>query len=352
MSTLKALSLFSGGLDSILATRVVMDQGVEVEAVQFATPFFNYGALDDVEAHTDKMWRQFGVKVLVEDISESYLKLLHNPAHGFGKNFNPCIDCKILMFSRAKAMLKERNASFLISGEVLGQRPMSQRRDTMSLIERDSGTKSILLRPLCAQLMLETEAEAKGLVDRSKLLRMSGRGRSAQIALAAEYGITDYPAPAGGCILADPILSRRIKQLYSVDSIVQSAEISVADVRALLVGRQFVLPGGGWLILGRDEKENLTLAELAQDEDAVLLMDDWPGPTAVLKKAGTSYKKAGDLKMDLQFAAGLVVRYGKAQPPEKPEAEVGCLLQGLETVLAAEALARDVFTNWSLGHFE
>lgn len=352
MSTVKALSLFSGGLDSILATRVVMDQGIEVEAVQFATPFFNYGALDDIEAHTENMWRKFGIKVLVEDISEGYLQLLHNPAHGFGKNFNPCIDCKILMFSRAKAMLKERGASFLISGEVLGQRPMSQRRDTMNLIERDSGTKSILLRPLCAQLMPETEPEEKGLVDRSKLLRMSGRGRSAQIALAAEYGITDYPAPAGGCILADPILSRRIKQLYSVDSIVQSAEISVSDVRALLVGRQFVLPGGGWLILGRDEKENLALAELAQQEDAVLLMDDWPGPTAVLKKAGSSYQKAGDLEMDLQFAAGLVVHYGRVQPPEKPAAEVGCLLQGVKSVRVAEALAKDVFTNWSLGHFE
>lgn len=352
MSAVKALSLFSGGLDSILATRVIMDQGIDVEAVQFATPFFNYEAFNDLRAHKEKMLQKFGVKVLVEDISEGYLELLHNPAHGFGKNFNPCIDCKILMFSRAKAMLKERGASFLISGEVLGQRPMSQRRDTMSLIERDSGTKSILLRPLCAQLMPETEPEEKGLVDRSKLLRMSGRGRSAQIALAAEYGISDYPAPAGGCILADPILSRRIKQLYSMDSIVQSAEISVADVRALLVGRQFVLPGGGWLIMGRDEKENLALAELAQDDDAVLLMDDWPGPTAVLKKAGSSYQDAGALKVDLGFAAGLVVRYGRKQPEERPEAEVGCLLKGSKTVLVAEALPKEVFVNWSLGHFE
>lgn len=352
MSAVKALSLFSGGLDSILATRVIMDQGIEVEAVQFATPFFNYAALDDLELHKEKMLHQFGVNVLVEDISEGYLKLLHNPAHGFGKNFNPCIDCKILMFSRAKAMLKERGASFLISGEVLGQRPMSQRRDTMNVIERDSGTKSILLRPLCAQLMPETEPEEKGQVDRSKLLRMSGRGRSAQIALAAEYGITDYPAPAGGCILADPILSRRIKQLYSVESVVQSAEISVADVRALLVGRQFVLPGGGWLIMGRDEKENLALADLAQAEDAVLLMDDWPGPTAVLKKAGSSYQNAGDLETDLRYAAGLVVYYGRKQPASQPTGVVGCLLKGAQTEFTVEPLAKEKFTNWSLGHFE
>jgi len=348
MSSIKALSLFSGGLDSILATRLIMDQGIEVKAVQFVTPFFNYSALDDIAGHKEKMLTKFGIDVLVEDISEGYLKLLHNPAHGFGKNFNPCIDCKIMMFSRAKAMLAERGASFLISGEVLGQRPMSQRRDTMNLIERDSGTKSILLRPLCAQLMPETEPELKGLVDRSKLLRMSGRGRSAQIALAADYGISDYPSPAGGCILADPILSHRIKQLYSADSVVKSAEISVSDIRALLVGRQFVLPGGGWLIMGRDEKENLSLAGLAQDEDGVLLMDDWPGPTAVLKKAGSNYQNSDDLEMDLQFAAALVVRYGRKQPAGKTEGEVSCSLQGVNRVISAEPLAKDKFTNWSI----
>lgn len=348
MNKIKALSLFSGGLDSILATRVVMDQGVEVDAIQFVTPFFNYDILDDVAAHKRKMLAQYGINVEVEDISTGYLQLLHNPLHGFGKNFNPCIDCKIMMFARAKQLLEEKGASFLISGEVLGQRPMSQRRDTMNVIERDSGTKSILLRPLCAQLMPETEAEAAGWVDRAKLFRMSGRSRSPQIALAAKFGITDFPAPAGGCILADPILSQRIAQLYSSESVLQSADITVPDIRVLLVGRQFLLPGGGWLIVGRDEKDNNRLEKLVQAEDAVLLMEEWPGPLAVLKKAGNHYLDKEKLERDLQRAASLVVRYGK-KLPENSKGAVTCTLGATRRVIFAEPLADDIFQDWVLG---
>lgn len=348
MKEIKALSLFSGGLDSILATRVVMEQGIEVEAIQFVTPFFNYDILDDVEAHKQKMMAQYGIKVEVEDISRGYLQLLHNPAHGFGKNFNPCIDCKIMMFSRAKQLLKEKGASFLISGEVLGQRPMSQRRDTMNVIERDSGTRSILLRPLCAQLMNETEAEVEGWVDRTKLLRMCGRSRSPQIALAAKYGITDFPSPAGGCILADPILSKRIAQLYSSDSVLKSAEITVPDIRVLLIGRQFILPGGGWLIVGRDEKDNIRLEKLAQAEDGVLLMEDWPGPLAVLKKAGSQYPDKEKLAGDIELAASLVVRYAKKLPENISTGEVTCTLGESRQVIQAEPLADDIFRDWGL----
>ena len=347
MKKVKALALFSGGLDSILATRLVMEQGIEVEAIQFVTPFFNYDILADVDAHKKKMQAQYGINVEVEDISPGYLRLLHNPAHGFGKNFNPCIDCKIMMFSRAKQLLKEKGASFLISGEVLGQRPMSQRRDTMNVIERDSGTKSILLRPLCAQLMKETAAEAAGLVDRGKLLAMNGRSRSPQIALAAKYGITDFPSPAGGCILADPILSKRIAQLYSSETVLQAAEISVPDIRVLLVGRQFVLPGGGWLILGRDEKDNNRLEQLIQAEDARLEMEEWPGPLAVLKKAGSQYSDQLLLEQDLHLAAALVVRYGK-KIPENAKGEVTCTLGTTRRVILADPLADDVFQEWAL----
>jgi len=348
MKKIKALALFSGGLDSILASRLIIDQGIDVLAIQFVTPFFNYAVLDDVQGHQDRIYRKYGIRVLVEDISEGYLRLLHNPAHGFGKNFNPCIDCKIMMFARAKEMLAEQGASFLISGEVLGQRPMSQRRDTMNLIERDSGTRSLLLRPLCAQLMNETVPELEGWVDRSKLLRMSGRGRSAQIALAREFGITDFPAPAGGCVLADPILSRRIKQLYSDDSVLQSVEITVADIRMLLLGRQFVLPGGGWLIIGRDERENNSLTALADPEDAVLLMEDWPGPVGVLKKTGNRYPDEKKLAMALAFAASLVVRYGKKLPAGSEQGEVTCTLRGARHLIPAGPLADDTFRNWAM----
>ena len=347
MKDIKALSLFSGGLDSILATRLVMAQGIEVLAVQFVTPFFNYDILADVAAHKARMLEKYGINVLVEDISEGYVELLHNPEHGFGKNFNPCIDCKIMMFRRAKVLLEECGASFLVSGEVLGQRPMSQRRDTMNVIERESETKSLLLRPLCAQLMKETEAELQGWVDRSKLLRLSGRGRSAQIALAKEYGITDYPSPAGGCILADPILSRRVKQLYSEQSILDAAQVSVLDVRVLLAGRHLQLPGGGWLILGRDEQDNERLEKLIQVEDAMLRMEDWPGPTALLKKLA-HYRNEADKKRDLDLAASLVVRYGRKLPAGMKTREVTCFTAEDKSVIEAAPFEGDSYREWVL----
>jgi len=343
----KALSLFSGGLDSILATRLVMAQGIEVLAVQFVTPFFNYDVLQDVEAHKALMLEKYGINVRVEDISEGYLRLLHNPDHGFGKNFNPCIDCKIMMFKRAKALLEECGASYLISGEVVGQRPMSQRRDTMNVIERDSETRSLLLRPLCAQLMKETEPELQGWVDRSKLMKMSGRGRSAQIALAKQYGITDYPTPAGGCVLADPILSRRIKQLYSDQSILEAAQVSVLDVRVLLVGRQLLLPGGGWLILGRDEKDNERIEQLARPEDALLRMEDWPGPTALLKKVN-QYGDEAAQKRDLNIAASLVVRYGRKSKEGVVPRDVTCWLGEKESILNSLPMEGDEYRAWVL----
>jgi len=348
MTPIKALALFSGGLDSILAARLIMEQGVEVEAIQFVTPFFNYQLLDDREAHRERMLHSYGINVVLEDISPGYLRLLHNPQHGFGKNFNPCIDCKILMFSRAKEMLGERGASFLVSGEVLGQRPMSQRRDTLNLIERDSGTRSLLLRPLSAQLLKETLPEARGWVDRSKLLGFSGRGRSAQIAMAARYGISDFPAPAGGCILADPILGRRIEHLYSSDSLLRGAEITVADVRLLLIGRQFVLPGGTWLILGRDQRENDALARLAGPEDGVLLMEDWPGPTAVLKKVGSTTLSGGERQELLNLAAAVVVRFGRKLPVDNSCGRVTCTVAGSRTLLSALPLSDETFAHWGL----
>ena len=292
--------------------------------------------------------QKYGIKVILEDISPGYLQLLHNPAHGFGKNFNPCIDCKILMFSRAKEMLGARGASFLISGEVLGQRPMSQRRDTLNVIERDSGTRSLLLRPLCAQLLNETLPELQGWVDRDKLLRFSGRGRSAQIAMAARYGITDYPAPAGGCTLADPILGRRIERLYSTNSALRGEEIIAADIRLLLLGRQLILPGGGWLIMGRDEEENNALTKLAGEDDALLLMADWPGPTALLRKIGSHYASDADVQGALNIAASLVVRFARKLPVGGTSGEVTCTFGGKRILICAAPSADETFRNWRL----
>lgn len=311
MMPAKALSLFSGGLDSICATRLIMEQGVEVIGVKFVSPFFGYDILRDPDTYTRNIREKFGINVMAVDISEDYLRMLRNPLHGFGRYFNPCVDCKIFMLDRAKAMLGELGASFLISGEVLGQRPMSQRRDTLNIIERDSGTRSILLRPLSAKLLNETEPERNGMVDREQLLDFSGRGRSRQIALAKRFGITDYPSPAGGCILADPILSRRIARVYEGGFVVTPTSMTVVDIELMLIGRQFVLPGGGWLVLGRNETENIRLNQLREEGDIHIRIEERPGPESLLRRAAEIYADDEQRDGDLTFAASLVARYAK-----------------------------------------
>jgi tRNA U34 2-thiouridine synthase MnmA/TrmU len=318
-----ALALFSGGLDSILAVKLVASLGVRVLAVKFVTPFFDYELLEDPEKYKQEIMDRYGIEVILHDLSHNYLDLLHKPSHGFGKNFNPCIDCKILMCSRAREMMTEYGASFLISGEVIGQRPMSQRRDTLRVIERDSGNDGLLLRPLSAKLMDPTKAETEGWIDREKLLNFSGRGRSRQIQLAKEYGIVDFPTPAGGCILADPILSTRIEKIYQGDFVIKAEDISVTDIRLLLLGRQFLLPEGAWLVLGRNEKENCKIESLAEENDILLHMPHRPGPTALLRGVKThSSADIDDNAEVLQNAAGLVVRYGKKVKEGAPGAIV------------------------------
>lgn len=342
----RAISLFSGGLDSICATRLVMEQGIEVIALKFVTPFFGYDILENPDRYKAETKEKYGIDVRVVDISDDYLQMLRKPAHGFGKYFNPCIDCKIFMLKRAIQMMAELHASFLITGEVLGQRPMSQRRDTLNVIERDSLTRGILLRPLSAKLMNETEAEKQGLVDREQLLDFSGRGRSRQIALAKSFGITDFPAPAGGCILADPILSRRISLLYSGDFVVDSERMSVTDILLLLIGRQYLLPGGGWLILGRDEKENIRIDELREAGDIRVDIEERPGPTALLRRGAACYADPETRKQDIRLAAGLVVRYAKKVDGIFAPGNVIIEEGGEPYELFAEAVEDGFFRKW------
>jgi hypothetical protein len=196
--------------------------------------------------------------------------------------------------------------------------------------------------------MTPTMAEEEGWVDREKLLSIGGRGRAPQIALAAEFGITDYPAPAGGCTLADPILSRRIEKFYDDNFVVKSADMTVTDILLLLVGRQFLLPGGGWLMLGRDERDNDKLSDLVEPGDALLRMEERSGPTGLLRRAGSFYQNETDLHKDLLYAAGMVVRYGKKEKDGPATGEVTCTLQGRSEIIAAEPLDDDIFRGWML----
>ncbi|WP_028583016.1 thiamine biosynthesis protein [Desulfogranum mediterraneum] len=310
MKKTTAVGLFSGGLDSILACRVVVAQGIRVVALKFVTPFFDYELLGREEEYQAEVARKYGLSVELVDLSEGYLELLHNPAHGFGKHFNPCIDCKILMLTRARERMARYKASFLITGEVLGQRPMSQRRDTLRVIERESGCSGLLLRPLSAKLLNPTAAEQEGLVDRSRLHGFSGRGRKAQMQLAREFGITDYPNPAGGCILTDVNLGRRIERFYSGEHPFGGAGITVEDINLLLLGRQYLLFDRYWLILGRNEEENLRLEAARGPDDWLLQMTEHPGPTGLLRYAARE-AGAGEGEELIRVAAGMAVRFAK-----------------------------------------
>ena len=334
MKKVTALALYSGGLDSILAAKLVASLGVNVICVKFVTPFFDYELLQDPEQYQNQVAEEYGLHVVLHDLSENYLELLHNPSHGFGKNFNPCIDCKILMCSRIKELMADYDASFLISGEVLGQRPMSQRRDTLWLIERDSENVGILLRPLSAKLMSPTIAEKEGWVDREKLLDISGRGRSRQIQLAKDFGITNFPTPAGGCTLADPILSERIEKIYKGNFIIRPEAIRISDIRLLLVGRQFEVADGKWLILGRNEKENRMIESLAEEGDLLLHMPDWPGPTALLRGFDVLPIGQESQAPAVLESVELVARYGKKKNGKIPSALVEVRRAGSEDDVA------------------
>ena len=294
------------------------------------------------------MKEKYNLNVELVDLSAGYLELLRNPSHGFGKNFNPCIDCKIMMLRKAKELMKTYGTSFLITGEVLGQRPMSQRRDTLNLIERDAECRDILLRPLSARLMTPTMPEREGLVDRDRLYTFSGRGRKPQIALARELGITDFPAPAGGCVLTDPNLAARIRRFYEGLFLIGKEEITASDIRLLLLGRQFRPPGGHWLVLGRNEQENERLAELRETDDWLLHMPERPGPTALLRRGRALISTAEEREEMLNAVAGLVVRYGRKINGAFPPGEVLFKEGEKEAMLRAEALADEVFQDWAV----
>jgi tRNA U34 2-thiouridine synthase MnmA/TrmU len=306
----RAFSLLSGGLDSLLATRLIMDQGIEVVGLHFITPFFGYQKKGQ-EARYQERWKElYGIDARIINVSDEYLRILRNPRYGYGKNFNPCVDCKIFLFSRAKDIMEEEKADFLVSGEVLGQRPMSQRRDTMRIVERDSGTEGFLLRPLCAQLMKPTRPELEGIVDRQKLLGITGRGRKPQMELAERMGIRHYPAPAGGCLLTDPEMANRIRKFFN-----QSPQATVDEILLLQVGRHFQLSEDRHLVVGRREEENERLMQLFREGDTLLRVHGIPGPLGLLR--GSADEEG------LSLAGSIVARYSKAKDQDRVEVHYG-----------------------------
>ena len=302
----KAVALISGGLDSLLAARVVMDQGVEVLGVAFVMSV----ASSDVTCTADKVReiaKDAGINVRVIDISEEFLEVLLSPRHGYGSQMNPCIDCKIFMMRKAARIMEEEGAGFLITGEVLGERPMSQNRHTMDLIKKQSGLGDILLRPLSAKLLEETAPEKEGVVDRERLLDFKGRGRKRQIALAKKYNIKKFTAPGASCLLTDPGFAARIKDLK------ERGLLNLEEVDLLKLGRHFRLSPGAKVVIGRDDRDNMALLSLKREDDIILRLEIDPGPYGLLR--GTPGPD------DLQLAAALIISHSKKKKEKKARVE-------------------------------
>ncbi len=302
---MKALSLFSGGLDSILSVKLIMEQGIEIIALHFDTGFGGYKHQEKLE-YLQKITSQIGVKLEIIDIKEQFVKdILFNPKYGYGKNFNPCIDCHANMFSWALKLLDKYGASFVISGEVVGQRPMSQRFDALKKVSDLAGSEDLILRPLSAKLLPPTLPEREGWVERNKLLDIQGRSRKVQMELAKEWGITQYETPAGGCLLTDPHFGKKMKDIAKFDI----SGFDITDIPLLKTGRHFRLPDGAKLIIGREEKENNFLLKAKTDKYLKITLLDIIGPDGLI------YKTATD--QEIMLAARIILTYAKHPYAEK-----------------------------------
>jgi hypothetical protein len=265
-----AVALYSGGLDSILAIKVVEEQGLGVKALHFVSPFFG-------KPHKVAHWeRTHGLDIEPVDVSEEFTALLvRRPEHGFGKVLNPCVDCKIFMLRRARELMERYGAGFIVTGEVLGQRPMSQRRDALNIISRDAGVRDVLLRPLCARFLPPTPMEESGRVDREALPQARGRGRKEQLRLADHFGLTEIPTPAGGCKLAEKESARRYWPV-----LVNAAPATAGDFELADVGRQY-WSGRHWLAIGRNQADNARLERRTRGGDLVFKVLGMPGPLSL-----------------------------------------------------------------------
>lgn len=289
----RALAMISGGLDSTLAAKLVKDQGIEVIGVCFKSYFFG-------EESAKKMCEQIGVELIVVDFSREHFEMVKNPKHGRGKNMNPCIDCHAMMMNYAGKLLDEYNADFIITGEVLNQRPMSQNKQALNTVKKESGFADKILRPLCALNLEPTEMELSGLVDREKLMKISGRSRKVQMELADKWGIIDYPSPAGGCKLTEPNYSIRLK-----DGLDRKGDLNDKEIAMLRFGRHFVSPSGTKIVVSRTAAEGEEIKKIITKEDTVFLPYSHKGAMGII---------LGDASNeDKELAARLTARYTKGR---------------------------------------
>lgn len=290
----KAIALVSGGLDSLLAAKLVKDQGIKVICVYFETPFHSG---DSARKSAEKNCERMGLPLRVVGAGKDYLEMIENPKHGYGSGMNPCVDCRIYFLRKAGELAKELGAEFVVTGEVVGQRPMSQHMRQLKIVEREAGLEGKLLRPLSAKLLPPTEPERKGRVDREKLLDIRGRSRRKQMELAEKWGIKEYLTPAGGCLLTEKAYSMRLKDLL------EHKELDEQDCLLLKLGRHFRL-GENKVIVGRNEEENDKLVKL-KGQGWLFEVPDIGSPITLLQ--GPKNKKA------IELAAALTARYSDSE---------------------------------------
>jgi tRNA-uridine 2-sulfurtransferase len=287
---MKALGLLSGGLDSTLAVKLVLEQGLEVEALNFVTPFCQCAKGGCGASQAAKA---FNIPLKVISAGTDYLRVVRNPKFGYGKNLNPCVDCRIFMLKKAKKYAKSSGAKFIFTGEVVGQRPMSQHRGTLALIEREAGLEGKILRPLSGKLLPKTEAEEKGFIARDALRDISGRSRKPQIEMTKEFNITKYPCAGGGCLLTDHEFAKKLQDLFE-----HKKRVSVKEVNQLKVGRHFRL-GENKIIVGRNQAENEVLLRTKQKADLYFEVPNCGSPDTLLQgpKTEEAIRVAAQLTM-------------------------------------------------------
>jgi tRNA U34 2-thiouridine synthase MnmA/TrmU len=297
----KAVALFSGGLDSMLAIRLMLEQGIEVYALHFYFVFTS-GTREENEKDLKKFTDLLKIPLKIVDGSEELLEIVKHPRHAVGRNMNPCIDCRIFTFKKAKEYMDEIGASFIFTGEVLGERPLSQRRAAIELIDKHSGLRGLVLRPLSAKLLESTAPEKQGIVDREKLMDIEGRRRVQQISLAKKFDIKDYQNPAGGCLLTDKGFSDKLKDFlkHGVDSDIDS-------IKLLKIGRHFRISDKLKLVVGRDEKENDILLSFSRPGDYIFDAIDIPSPIGLARSSEASV--ASFAQKDIEIIASILARY-------------------------------------------
>jgi len=321
----KGIGLLSGGLDSLLAVKVLQQQGLDLEGIIFRTPFFGPKDAVDYEA-------MLQVPIAIVDIGEIHLEMLKQPIYGYGSQMNPCIDCHALMLKQAGRTMESEGADFLFTGEVLGQRPMSQRRDSLRSVEKLSGYPGRVLRPLSAKLLPPTAVELEGLVDRSRLLDIHGRSRKRQTALAEQFGIHEYPQPGGGCVLTKQGFVNKLRTLFQ-----RYPQAGVREAQMLGCGRFFQLPSGHVLLVGRDHGDNEKLERLADQRDYLLQVEHYPGPRGLLLLSQ-------EWSQDVVLAARIVAGYSDA--PASEPVVVAWQRGGERGVLREYAAERSLFQQY------